>query len=57
MVSLRPDRIQALASDRKLQFIADSMDGDLQQGLSLIVNILQDEAVDNLHAGLSENKT
>jgi hypothetical protein len=56
-VSPRPDRIQALATDRKLQFITDSMEGDLQQGLTLIVNILQDEAVENLHAGLAENKT
>lgn len=46
-----------LGEDKNLVFIAQMLDGDLQQGLSMIVDILQGEAVDNLHAGLAENKT
>lgn len=56
-VVMNPAKVQILQSDRKLRFIADQLDGDLSQGLSQIVSILQAEAVDNLHAGLAENKT
>ena len=46
-----------ILTDVKLQFVLDSFEGDVSQGLSLISQILEDEAFRNLDNGVRDNNT
>jgi hypothetical protein len=56
-VTLNWDRYKKMMTDVKLQFVLDSFEGDVSQGLSLISQILEDEAFRNLDNGVRDNNT
>jgi len=56
-VTLNWDMYNKIQTDVKLQFVLDSFEGDVSQGLSLISQILEDEAFRNLDNGVRDNNT
>ena len=56
-VTLNWDMYNKILTDVKLQFVLNSFEGDVSQGLSLISQILEDEAFRHLDNGVRDNNT